>query len=53
MAWPCCMAMWFVYMDQNGLGFYDVILTYNKWGDGWQGKSADELANLVNTGQCI
>jgi len=53
MAWPCCMAMWFVYMDQNGLGFYDVILTYNRWEDGWKGKSADELANLVNTGQCI
>ncbi|KAH0834143.1 hypothetical protein J3R83DRAFT_11446 [Lanmaoa asiatica] len=53
MAWPCCMAMWFVYMNQNGLGFYDVILTYNQWGDGWKGKSAAELTNLVNTGQCI
>ena len=47
------MAMWFVWMDENGLGFYDVILTYNKWTDGWKGKSAAELANLVNTGQCI
>jgi len=53
MAWPCCMAMWFVYMHQNGLGFYDVILTYNQWQDGWKGKTADELSNLVNTGQCI
>jgi len=53
MAWPCCMAMWFLYMAQNGLGFYDVILTYNKWQDGWKGKSGDELTNLVNTGQCI
>jgi len=53
MAWPCCMAMWFVWMDQNGLRFYDVILVYNKWKDGWQGKSATELASLVYTGQCI
>jgi sodium/potassium-transporting ATPase subunit alpha len=53
MAWPCCMAMWFVYMHQNGLSFYDVILTYNKWQDDWQGKSIEELTNLVNTGQCI
>ncbi|KAF8439928.1 hypothetical protein L210DRAFT_960048 [Boletus edulis BED1] len=53
MAWPCCMAMWFVWMHQNGLGFYDVILTYNEWQDGWKGKSIEELTNLVNTGQCI
>lgn len=53
MAWPCCMAMWFVWMDENGLRFHDVILVYNKWQDGWQGKSADELTSLVNTGQCI
>ena len=53
MAWPCCMAMWFVYMDQNGLKFYDVILTFNEWAANWKGKSSDELTTLVNTGQCI
>ena len=47
------MAMWFVYMHQNGLGFYDVILTYNLWADGWKGKTEAELTTLVSTGQCI
>ncbi|KIJ07678.1 hypothetical protein PAXINDRAFT_102860 [Paxillus involutus ATCC 200175] len=40
-------------MKQNGLTFYDVILVYNKWGDGWQGFTLEELTQLVNTGQCI
>ncbi|KIN98259.1 hypothetical protein M404DRAFT_968279 [Pisolithus tinctorius Marx 270] len=53
MAWPCAMSMWFVYMRQQGLGFYDVILVYNKWSDGWKGYTLDELTTFVNRGQCI
>ncbi|KAG1750393.1 uncharacterized protein EDB91DRAFT_686824 [Suillus paluster] len=53
MLWPCAMAMWFLYMHQHGLSFSNVILTYNKWGDGWQGFSADQLAQFVDVGQCI
>ncbi|KAF8837886.1 calcium ATPase [Paxillus ammoniavirescens] len=53
MAWPCAMSMFFLFMKQNGLTFYDVILVYNKWGDGWQGFTLEELTQLVNTGQCI
>ncbi|KIM59522.1 hypothetical protein SCLCIDRAFT_1217646 [Scleroderma citrinum Foug A] len=53
MSWPCAMGMWFLYMKQQGLGFYDVILTYNKWADGWQGFSIDQLTTFVNQGQCV
>ena len=53
MMWPCAMSMWFLFMSQQGLGFYDVILVYNKWGQGWQGFSADQLAEFVSVGQCI
>jgi sodium/potassium-transporting ATPase subunit alpha len=53
MAWPCAMGMFFLYMHQHGLAFYDVILVYNKWEDGWQGYTLDELTQLVNTGQCV
>ncbi|EGO02905.1 hypothetical protein SERLA73DRAFT_165832 [Serpula lacrymans var. lacrymans S7.3] len=47
---PC---MWFLYMHQHGLSFYDVILVYNKWTDGWKGHSTSDLTQLVNVGQCI
>ena len=47
------MGMWFLHMQQHGLGFYDVILTYNKWTDGWKGYSIDQLSAFVNQGQCI
>ncbi|KAL4065659.1 hypothetical protein V8B97DRAFT_1141491 [Scleroderma yunnanense] len=53
MAWPCAMGMWFLYMSQHGLGFYDVILTYNKWQDGWKGYTIDQLTTFVNQGQCV
>jgi len=53
MSWPCAMGMWFLYMNQHGLGFYDVILTYNKWADGWQGFTIDQLTSFVNQGQCV
>ncbi|KAG2137472.1 hypothetical protein DEU56DRAFT_756053 [Suillus clintonianus] len=53
MLWPCAMAMWFLYMKQQGLTFYEVILTFNLWGDGWQNYSADQLAQFVDVGQCI
>ncbi|KIK92629.1 hypothetical protein PAXRUDRAFT_829771 [Paxillus rubicundulus Ve08.2h10] len=53
MTWPCAMGMFFLFMEQNGLTFYDVILVYNKWGEGWQGYTLEQLTQLVNTGQCI
>ncbi|KAI6020626.1 calcium ATPase transmembrane domain M-containing protein [Pisolithus marmoratus] len=53
MAWPCAMSMWFVYMRQQGLGFHDVILVYNKWANGWKGYTLDQLTTFVNRGQCI
>ncbi|KAI8908995.1 calcium ATPase transmembrane domain M-containing protein [Gorgonomyces haynaldii] len=51
--WIPAMAMWFNYMAENGLAFYDLLLVYDKWADQWAGKSADELASLVSVGQCI
>jgi sodium/potassium-transporting ATPase subunit alpha len=53
MMWPCAMSMWFLYMSQQGLGFYDVILVYNLWADGFKGFTIAQLTNFVNTGQCI
>ncbi|OBZ66182.1 hypothetical protein A0H81_13829 [Grifola frondosa] len=45
---PCAMSMWFLYMDQHGLGFYDVILVYDKWTVGWKGFSIERLTHLVS-----
>lgn len=53
MMWPCCMGMWFLYMHQQGFGFYDVLLVYNKWTDGYKGFSTDQLTRFVSVGQCI
>jgi sodium/potassium-transporting ATPase subunit alpha len=53
MLWPCAMGMWFLYMSQQGLGFYDVILTFSNWGDGWHGYTEAQLSQFVYVGQCI
>ncbi|KAJ7134906.1 calcium ATPase transmembrane domain M-containing protein [Mycena epipterygia] len=53
MMWPCAMAMWFLYMSQQGLSFYDVILVYDKWTDGYKGYSIEQLTHFVSVGQCI
>ncbi|KIK38617.1 hypothetical protein CY34DRAFT_809174 [Suillus luteus UH-Slu-Lm8-n1] len=53
MLWPCAMGMWFLYMRQQGLGFYDVILTFSSWGDGWKGFSIDQLTEFVYVGESI
>jgi sodium/potassium-transporting ATPase subunit alpha len=53
MMWPCAMSMWFLYMSQQGLRFYDVILVYNKWADGYHGFTIGQLTTFVSTGQCI
>jgi sodium/potassium-transporting ATPase subunit alpha len=53
MMWPCAMSMWFLYMSEQGLRFHDVILVYNKWEDGWQGFTIDQLTEFVMVGQCI
>lgn len=53
MLWPSAMGMWFLYMSRQGLGFYDVVLVYNQWKDGWRGYSQDQLNHFVSVGQCI
>ncbi|KAF7355408.1 Calcium ATPase transmembrane domain M-containing protein [Mycena sanguinolenta] len=53
MMWPCAMAMWFYWMSLHGLGFYDVILVYNRWGDGYKGYTIEQLTHFVSVGQCI
>ncbi|KAL4065657.1 hypothetical protein V8B97DRAFT_2105594 [Scleroderma yunnanense] len=53
MMWPSAMGMWFLYMHQQGLGFFDVFLVYNKWQDGWKGFSIAQLNHFVSVGQCI
>jgi sodium/potassium-transporting ATPase subunit alpha len=53
MMWPCAMSMWFLYMKQQGLRFYDVILVYDKWADGYKGYTIDQLTHFVSVGQCI
>ncbi|KAF9231509.1 hypothetical protein BU15DRAFT_68277 [Melanogaster broomeanus] len=53
MAWPCAMSMFFLYMHQQKLNFYDVILVYNKWEEGWQGYPLDQLNEFLSAGQCI
>lgn len=52
MMWPCAMSMWFLYMKQQGLGFRDVILVYDKWTDGYKGYSIAQLTHFVSVGQC-
>ena len=53
MMWPCAMSMWFLYMSQQGFRFYDVILVYDKWADGYKGHTIEELTHFVSVGQCI
>ena len=53
MMWPYTMSMWFLYMSEQGLRFYDVILVYNKWEDGFHGFTIAQLTNFVAVGQCI
>ncbi|KAG1740586.1 hypothetical protein EDB19DRAFT_1707719 [Suillus lakei] len=53
MLWPCAMAMWFLYMNQQGLSFYNVILTFNQWGNTPQDYSSEQLLQFVDVGQCI
>ena len=53
MMWPSAMSMWFLYMSKQGLGFYDVILVYDKWTDGYKGYTIDQLTHFVSVGQCI
>lgn len=47
------MGMWFYYMQFQGLKFYDVILVFNKWQDGWQGYSIGQLTEFVDVGTCV
>jgi sodium/potassium-transporting ATPase subunit alpha len=53
MMWPCAMSMWFLYMSEQGLGFYDVILVYNQWQEGFKGYTLAQLTHFVAVGQCI
>jgi sodium/potassium-transporting ATPase subunit alpha len=45
--------MWFLYQSQQGLRFHDVILAFNKWADGYEGFTIDQLTDDVNVGQCV
>lgn len=47
------MAIWFLYMDRQGLRFYDIILVYDKRTNGFMGFSIDQLTHFVSVGQCI
>jgi len=51
--WLSAMGMWFLYWHTQGLGFYDLMLVYDKWQDGWAGQSLDELNANINVGQCV
>ena len=51
--WCSGFGMWFLYMHDQGLGFYDLMLVYNKWTDGWAGMTIDELNNDVNVGESV
>ncbi|KAJ3309037.1 hypothetical protein HDV04_000543 [Boothiomyces sp. JEL0838] len=53
MDWISAMTMWFMFMAENGLYFYDLMLVYDKWQDGWAGKSLETLNDLVLKGQGI
>ncbi|KAI0938319.1 hypothetical protein AcW1_001924 [Taiwanofungus camphoratus] len=53
MMWPGAMAIWFLYMDRQGLRFYDIILVYDKRTNGFMGFSIDQLTHFVSVGQCI
>lgn len=51
--WVSGFAMWFLYMHLQGLGFYDLVLVYSRWKDGWAGKSIEELTSYIQVGQCV
>ncbi|KAK6981059.1 calcium ATPase transmembrane domain M-containing protein [Favolaschia claudopus] len=53
MMWPCAMSMWFYWMSLQGLSFYDVILVYDRWEDGYKGYTIEQLTHFVSVGQCI
>ncbi|KAJ3319401.1 hypothetical protein HDV06_006354 [Boothiomyces sp. JEL0866] len=53
MVWISAMTMWFVFMAENGLYFYDLMLVYDKWQEGWAGKSLETLNSLVLEGQGV
>ena len=53
MMWPCAMGMYFLYMSQQGLGFYDIVFAYDQWGEGYKGYTLAELTAFVSVGQCI
>lgn len=51
--WVSSMGMWFMYMSEQGLRFYDLMFAYGRWADGWAGKSLNDLNNYVAVGQCV
>jgi len=53
MMWPCAIGMWILYMSQQGLGFYNIILVYNKWTNGYKGYTTNQLTHFVQVGQCM
>jgi len=51
--WLSAFGMWFLYMKQQGLGFYGLMLVYANWEDGWAGQSITTLTNDVDVGQSV
>lgn len=46
--------MFFTYLSfYGGISFRDTVLAFNNWGDGFMGKTMDELNELNYTGQSI
>ncbi|KAI8910746.1 calcium ATPase transmembrane domain M-containing protein [Powellomyces hirtus] len=55
MMFPCAMGMFFFYMGEQRIAFYDIMLAYERWGTSLPkvSYSSDDLRNFVNVGNCI
>ncbi|KAL1921901.1 uncharacterized protein VTP21DRAFT_10543 [Calcarisporiella thermophila] len=48
------MCMYFLYLQtEGGIGFRDIVFAFDKYDEGFMGKSKAELDDLKNTGQCV
>jgi sodium/potassium-transporting ATPase subunit alpha len=51
--WMASFGMFFFYWRTMGFGFYDLILVYDDWKDGYMGHSLDELNSMLAISQSI
>ncbi|KAJ3019528.1 hypothetical protein HKX48_002005 [Thoreauomyces humboldtii] len=50
----CALGMYLLYMKRyGGLAASDLFLVFDQWGDGYKGKTGDELNELLCTAQCV